>query len=149
MTEPPPAPPSITCPAPRCRAENPPTAQNCAGCGLPLGGYCRLTLHPAGLFNRGLQAARAGQHAAARDLFAAVVHWHPHDLEARNAYALACAESGDQDAARAAWEAVLLLAPADGMAIRGLDSLRPPARRPPRSKSRRMKGKRHARPAGR
>lgn len=116
--------PPIICPIASCETANEPDAELCRGCGVPLAGYVRMLRHPAALFNRGLQAARGGDSAAARELFAAVVLWYPHDNEARNAHALACLDCGDRQAARRGWEQVLRRAPRDPLATRGLAALR-------------------------
>jgi hypothetical protein len=83
----------------------------------------RTRAHAAKLFNDGLEAARAGCPARARDCFAAVVQWYPHDLEAMGAMALACLESDDAEQARAHWEYVLARRPRDARALRGMEML--------------------------
>jgi Tfp pilus assembly protein PilF len=113
----------ITCPVVSCGAENDADAEVCVGCLTQLAGYIRLSLHPHVLFNRGLQAARAGDSASARECFAAVVLWQSDDIGTRNAYALACLEAHDRPAARRAWEEVLARAPGDAVALRGLSAL--------------------------
>ena len=113
----------MICPSARCRAENDAAADQCRKCGLPLAGLARLHAHPAALFNRGLEAAQGGQFGEARELFAAVVHWCPRDVEARNALALACLRHGDPAAARRHWEDVLARVPGDDLATRGLRAL--------------------------
>jgi Flp pilus assembly protein TadD len=118
----------VTCPASRCRADNDDAAGACTSCGTPLASYARVASHAAELFNRGLTAARARRMKEARDLFAAVVLWCPADLEARNAYALACFCQGDKAEARRSWEAVLARSSRDNVARRGmllLDRSRP------------------------
>lgn len=90
---------------------------------MPLRNYARLSGHPARLFNAGLTAARAGDLTAARDLFAAVVHWCPLDWEARNALALASYQLGDLDQARLHWLTVLERQPQDPTATTGLANL--------------------------
>ena len=115
--------PRIICPVADCGAENPASADVCVGCLTLLTGYGRLTMHPQALFNQGLRAARAGDYATARECFAAVVLWQPHDLRTRNAYALACLEACDRRAARRAWEEVLARAPGDPLAVRGMAAL--------------------------
>ncbi|WP_216591155.1 tetratricopeptide repeat protein [Streptomyces brasiliscabiei] len=113
----------VHCPVPLCRRENAYGAEVCAGCRTPLSGYARLHTRPALLFNRGLAAAREGRLAAARDCFAAVVHWCPADTEARNALALAGLALGDTAEARHQWTRVLALRPDDPKATRGLAHL--------------------------
>ena len=113
----------ITCPVVGCGAENDADAEVCVGCLTHLAGYIRLSLHPHVLFNRGLQAARAGDSVSARECFAAVVLWQSDDVGTRNAYALACLEAHDRPAARRAWEEVLARAPGDALALRGLSAL--------------------------
>jgi len=83
-------------------------------------GRARIRAHAATLFNDGLAAARNRRPRDARDLFAACVLWYPNDLEARSAFALACWETGDHEAARGHWESVLEQRPSDGRARRGL-----------------------------
>lgn len=111
---------TIRCPMPRCGADYEASAEACAGCGSPLWNYARLSAYPAHLFNQGLAAARAGRLGAARELFAAVVHWCPADWEARNALALASFELGDLAAARRHWESVLSRRTNDPQATHGL-----------------------------
>src|SRR5947209_14725003 len=113
----------LTCPGGTCRADNDAQAEVCVRCGTPLRGYARLSTYPAHLFNLGLSAAREGQVARARDLFAAVVYWCPMDLEARNALAMASYALGDATEARHHWETVLARFPADALATRGLAEL--------------------------
>jgi Flp pilus assembly protein TadD len=84
----------------------------------------RIRAHAARLFNEGVAAGRAGQAAMARDLFAAIVHWYPHDLEARSALALACLESGDDLAAQSHWAYVLNRRASDPRALGGMILLR-------------------------
>ncbi|MFI6516486.1 hypothetical protein ACIBF1_13085 [Spirillospora sp. NPDC050679] len=114
---------AVRCPDPRCGTGNPYDAEDCAGCGAPVRAYGRLTAYAAHLFNRGLAAAREGRTAEARDLFAAVVHWCPADVEARNALALAGLRLGDADGARRQWELVLARRPGDPLAEKGLSLL--------------------------
>lgn len=90
---------------------------------MPLRNHVRLAGHPARLFNAGLTAARAGDLASARDLFAAVVHWCPLDGEARSALALACYQLGDLEKARRHWQKVLERQPQDPIATAGLAKL--------------------------
>jgi hypothetical protein len=111
---------TITCPMLRCQSPNDPYTERCRRCGVPLTRWLRLRVHAARLFNEGLAAARGGEPAAARDRFAAVVHWHPHDIEARNALALAAYEAGDVPEAARQWQTVLAQSPRDAMARRGL-----------------------------
>lgn len=115
--------PRIVCPIAGCGAENAAAAEVCVGCLTPLAGFSRLSSYPEALFNEGLRAARQGDSARARDHFAAVVLWHPHDVGTRNALALACLETGDAGAARTAWDEVLRRAPGDALALRGLAAL--------------------------
>jgi hypothetical protein len=135
---------TITCPVSGCGAPNSATAESCVACLTPLAGYGRLAMHGDALFNRGLRAARAGDGATARDLFAAVVHWQPHDVDARNAHALACLGAGDLHAARSGWEDVLARCPGDALAAQGLSCLKRPKAKPgaeakPRPRSERSK----------
>jgi hypothetical protein len=118
-----PSAPTIVCPVADCGTENHASAEVCVGCLTPLSGYGRLTMHPQVLFNQGLRAARVGDYATARECFAAVVLWQPHDLRTRNAYALACLDARDRRAARRAWEEVLARAPGDPLAVRGMATL--------------------------
>jgi len=113
-------PATVRCPLPWCGAENPPDADCCVGCSLPVRGYAVLSVYPAYLFNLGLSAAREGRLGAAREYFAAVVHWCPADTEARNALALAAFQLGDVSEARRQWEQVRQRRPADPLADRGL-----------------------------
>jgi tetratricopeptide (TPR) repeat protein len=115
--------PTIVCPVADCGTENHAAAEICVGCLTLLTGYGRLTMHPQVLFNQGLRAARGGDYATARECFAAVVLWQPHDLRTRNAYALACLDARDRRAARRAWEEVLARAPGDALAVRGMAAL--------------------------
>lgn len=115
--------PTIVCPVADCGTENHAAAEVCVGCLTLLTGYGRLTMHPQVLFNQGLRAARASDYATARERFAAVVLWQPHDLRTRNAYALACLDARDRRAARRAWEEVLARAPGDPLAVRGMAAL--------------------------
>ncbi|MZD05944.1 tetratricopeptide repeat protein [Streptomyces sp. SID5785] len=110
----------VVCPVPRCRTAHEASADSCRRCGTPLRAYARLGAHPARLFNEGLAAARRGAFAAARDRFAAVVLWCPHDAEARSALGLACYELGDADEARRQWEQAVARRPQDRTARDGL-----------------------------
>jgi tetratricopeptide (TPR) repeat protein len=110
----------VVCPESSCRKENDALAPTCVCCGTPLQSYVQLLNHPAYLFNQGLARARNGEFEQARDLFAAVVHWCPKDLEARNALAMAYLASGHPIEAKQQWEFVLAYAPADALAMRGL-----------------------------
>lgn len=110
----------ITCPVGACRTTNDAAAEVCERCGIPLAGYAHLTTHPARLFNQGLSAAREGNVRRARDLFSAVVQWCPHDLEARNALALACYMMGDREEAGRQWKVVLENSSQDATAAQGL-----------------------------
>ncbi len=119
----------LICPAAGCRTENDPAAPACVTCGTPLTGYVRLSVFPAKLFNQGLEAARHGKLAQARDCFAAVVAWCPLDLEARNALAQACYALGDTETATEHWQVVLSRSPKDALAVKGLRALsRPPGK---------------------
>ena len=118
----------VVCPVAGCGAENDLEAEVCVGCLTHLAGYIRLLVHAHVLFNRGLQAALAGDCRGARDCFGAVMLWQPDDLRTRNAYALACLHAHDRPAARRAWEEVLSRSPRDAFAMRGLSAL---ARMPP------------------
>ena len=111
---------TVACPVGTCRSPNDAGAQVCDRCGTPLRAYVQLATAAAQLFNRGLRAARDGDAPLARDLFAAVVHWCPMDLEARNALASACFMLRDFCAARGHWEAVLQRSPGDPIAQRGV-----------------------------
>jgi Flp pilus assembly protein TadD len=83
----------------------------------------RIQAHAARLFNEGREAARRDDPFSARDRFAALVFWFPNDLEARNAYALACHQGGDHEQARTQWEQVIARQPGDPLALRGLRML--------------------------
>lgn len=111
---------TVRCPLPRCGADNAFDADSCAGCGTPVRGYARISAYAAYLFNCGLAAAREGRLTAARDYFAAVVHWCPADTGARNALALAGFRLGDTAEARHQWEQVRERRPDDPLALRGL-----------------------------
>ncbi|MFG2524328.1 tetratricopeptide repeat protein [Streptomyces sp. NPDC048527] len=113
----------LVCPLPRCRAVNSATAETCRACATPLRAWARLRAHPANLFNAGLQAARSGRTATARDHFAAVVHWCPGDAEARSALALTCLLLDDPEEARHHWGQVLTRRPNDATAVKGLAHL--------------------------
>jgi tetratricopeptide (TPR) repeat protein len=113
---------TLACPA-RCGADNEPDAERCTGCGAPLRNHARLTEHAAHLFNNGLRAAANGELATARELFAALVHWHPRDRDARNALALANFQLGDHDRARHHWTEVRAQRPNDAFADAGLRRL--------------------------
>ena len=113
----------ITCPIAGCGVENQATAATCVGCLTPLAGFTRLSLPPDVLFNEGLQAARIGDSAVARECFAAILEWHPDDITTGNAHALACLDAGDVGAARSGWEHVLACSPSDSLAARGLACL--------------------------
>ncbi|MFI0480184.1 hypothetical protein [Actinomadura sp. 9N215] len=115
----------VRCPVPRCGAENAFESDACAGCGVPLGGYARLSAHASYVFNLGLAAATGGRFAEARDHFAAVAYWRPADVEARNALALADFELGHLDDAARQWTAVQDLKPDDPLARLGLARLTP------------------------
>ncbi|WP_326720545.1 MULTISPECIES: hypothetical protein [unclassified Streptomyces] len=118
---------SVRCPVVLCREENAYGTEVCAGCRTPLSGYARLHTYPAYLFNQGLAAAREGRLAAARDCFAAVVHWCPGDTEARNALALAGLRLGDRSEAHRQWTEVLGRRPGDPKATWGLAQLAEPS----------------------
>ncbi|WP_353944152.1 tetratricopeptide repeat protein [Streptomyces sp. HUAS MG91] len=111
---------AVVCPIPRCRTHNDAAAESCGRCGTPLRAYVRLGAHTARLFNDGLAAARDGDFAAARDRFAAIVHWCPHDAEARSALGLACYELGDTAEARRQWQQTAARRPQDRTARAGL-----------------------------
>jgi Flp pilus assembly protein TadD len=98
--------------------------------GAGLRGAERISAHAARLFNEGLAAAAAGRLAVARDCFAAVVLWHPYDLEARSAYAFSCLSLGDGEQARRQWDLVLARRPTDERALRGLAMLAEPQPEP-------------------
>lgn len=117
--------PVTRCPMPRCRADNPFDADDCARCGVPLRGFARLSAYPAFLFNRGLAAAKEDRLSEARGYFAAVVHWCPADNEARNALALAEHRLGNLDEARRNWEAVRARKAGDRLAGLGLSLATP------------------------
>jgi hypothetical protein len=114
---------TVRCPLTDCDTENVVDADTCVRCGTPLRNLARLSAYPDHLFNRGLAAATAGDLGMARDLFAAVVHWCPLDVVARNALALASFQLDDHAAARANWEAVLDRSPGDPLATEGLARL--------------------------
>ncbi|WP_329545367.1 tetratricopeptide repeat protein [Streptomyces sp. NBC_01356] len=118
---------SVRCPVVLCREENAYGTEVCAGCRTPLSGYARLHTYPAYLFNQGLAAAREGRLTAARDCFAAVVHWCPGDTEARNALALAGLRLGDRSEAHRQWTEVLGRRPDDPKATWGLAQLAEPS----------------------
>jgi|SRR5579859_1128894 len=113
----------IPCPTSTCFAENDVEAEVCGRCGVVLRPYINLLLYPAQLFNQGLQEARAGSFARARDLFAAVVYWCPSDKNARNALAAACFELRDLVEAGRQWEIVLFSSPTDVFARQGLAAI--------------------------
>jgi Flp pilus assembly protein TadD len=113
----------IICPVAACRTANESSADECARCGTPLRSYTLLQSCAAHLFNQGLRAARGGHLSRARDCFAAVVHWCPVDLEARNALAAACLALRDRTEARRHWEAVLQRSAGDRLALQGLHAL--------------------------
>lgn len=114
---------SVPCPIPNCGTDNDATADSCARCGIPVYNFARLSGYPAQLFNRALSAARAHDLSTARELFAAVVHWCPHDCEARNALALTNFQLGDTTQARHHWTLVLSHRPDDLFATTGLAKL--------------------------
>ncbi len=111
------------CPITTCRAENDVLSEMCIRCGTPLSAYKKLSVHPAQLFNLGLEAAQQGQIKHARDLFAAIVYWCPKDRDARNALAMACYTLGDFVDARNHWESVLVQTPQDNIALKGITAL--------------------------
>jgi tetratricopeptide (TPR) repeat protein len=113
---------TLACPA-RCGADTESDAERCGNCGAPLRNHARLKDHAAHLFNDGLRAARTGGLAAARERFAALVHWLPRDRDARNALALANFQLGDHDRARDHWTEVLAQRPGDAFATEGLRRL--------------------------
>ena len=118
----------ISCPESTCRADNDVSAAFCVHCQTPLRAYIKLLIHPARLFNQGLDRAYAGEFKQARDLFAAVVYWCPMDLEARNALAAACFTLGDLTDAYQQWEFVSKNSPintlAHALAMQGLERVR-------------------------
>jgi hypothetical protein len=116
---------TVRCPVPNCGTDNDATADSCARCGIPVRNFARLSAYPAQLFNRALSAARSDDLGTARELFAAVVHWCPHDWEARNALALAHFQLGDTTQARHHWTLVLGQRPEDPFATAGLARLDP------------------------
>jgi hypothetical protein len=133
---------TVKCPFPRCGAENDYDAAECGRCGAPVRSYALLSGYSAHLFNRGLAAAREDRLAEAHGYFAAVVHWCPSDIEARNALALACHALGHSGEARDAWEEVLRRRPGDRLAGLGLtrreagaDPPPPPPPDPPASEA--------------
>jgi Flp pilus assembly protein TadD len=107
---------TVRCPLTDCDTENAADADKCVRCATPLRHLARLSAYQDQLFNRGLAAATVGDLGTARDLFAAVVHWCPKDIVARNALALASFQLDDYTAARANWKAVLDRAPGDPLA---------------------------------
>ncbi|MFF3573721.1 hypothetical protein ACFYXQ_38785 [Nocardia jiangxiensis] len=111
---------TVRCPLTDCDTENAADAEKCVRCATPLRHLARLSAYPDQLFNRGLAAATAGDLGTARDLFAAVVHWCPQDVVARNALALASFQLEDHAAACVHWEAVLDGSPGDPLATDGL-----------------------------
>ena len=113
----------LRCPVPRCRADNPGGGERCHSCGTPLRSYARLLAQASRLFNLGLAEARQGRLRGARDLFAAVVHWCPHDLEARGALGLASLQLGDATAARSQFESMIARSPDSVVARKGLEAL--------------------------
>ncbi len=108
------------CPINTCHTDNDLQANVCMCCGISLHEYFRLFVHPAYLFNQGLDAARKGNFALARDLFAAVIYWCPKDWNARNAFAAACLELDDLDEARRQWQLVRDGHPKDICAAQGI-----------------------------
>ncbi|MEV2217804.1 hypothetical protein AB0H86_41340 [Streptomyces sp. NPDC050997] len=114
---------TVVCPLARCRTPNEPTADACRRCGTPLQAYVRLSAHAARLFNEGLAAARGHDYTAARDRFAAIVHWYPSDTEAHNALALACYHLDARTEAQHHWRLTLTRRPDDETARRGLACL--------------------------
>jgi hypothetical protein len=121
----------LVCPQPSCRADNEWTSEFCRRCETPLRSYARLAAFPALLFNRGLRAAREGRLAEARDHFAAVILWCPLDVEARNAFALACYCLGDKAEAGAQWEHVLERSRGNAAATQALAALDAESQVPP------------------
>ncbi|MBK8099468.1 MAG: tetratricopeptide repeat protein [Planctomycetes bacterium] len=119
---------ALRCPLVPCSRENDPTATNCSKCGTPLRQHARLSSHAARLFNRGLEAARAGQAVEAAEQFAAVVLWHPRDLDARVALGWCHLSAGHPDDARRQFEIALQQSPGLALAVRGLASAVAPRR---------------------
>ena len=113
----------VYCPTSTCYADNDVEAEVCRRCGAALRQYVRLLFYPNQLFNQGLQEARAGNFARARDLFASVVYWCPQDKIAHNALAAACFELKDLAEATRQWEAVLSLSGTDAFAKQGLEAI--------------------------
>ncbi len=113
----------IICPESSCRAENDARQEQCTCAYSPLRGDVKLLNHHHHLFNQGLECARRGEYAQARDAFAAVVAWCPRDIEARNALAMACFALHDWQAARRQWLNALELAPNDAIALQGLEHI--------------------------
>lgn len=114
---------TLRCPIPACDTDNEPEVESCARCGVPLRNLARLSGYPAQLFDHGLAAAKAGNLGAAKEFFAAVVHWCPLDHEARNALALANFKLGDTTQARHHWNLVLAKRSADPLATKGMAEL--------------------------
>ena len=110
----------LFCPEPSCRAENLPTADICTRCGLPLKAYAQTLDYAARLFNRGLDLVQQHQLEQARECFAALVYWYPHDREARNALAMTCLMLNDLISATEHWQKVHEQAPSDSIANQGL-----------------------------
>ncbi len=132
----------IICPESKCRLENDALAEVCERCQTPLQAYVQLLVHPARLFNKGLAMARENQYAQARDLFAAIVHWCPMDMEARNALAMACFVLNDLDQAHFHWERILAQSPADTLAKQGLAAIQQKTSLPPISTGKQQKERR-------
>ena len=113
----------IVCPIAGCGAENDAAAQACIGCLTPLAASAAVLAPRRRSSTSGLRAARAGDSAGARECFAAVALWQPHDVTTRNAHALACLDAGDVAAAARAWERCSLRTPEIPLALRGLAAL--------------------------
>jgi|GEM_PF-3648556 len=116
-------PTEIVCPIPQCRKPNNLESETCQACGTPLREYARLVNHSARLFNNGLDAASDSRLDEAIESFAAVVHWCPSDLDARNALAQAYFESDNDRAARRHWDQVLERKSKNEIALKGLELL--------------------------
>jgi tetratricopeptide (TPR) repeat protein len=110
----------LTCPLGTCQSANVSNAEFCERCGLPLQAFARVSAFPSILFNMGLSKAKEKQISEARDLFAAVVYWCPKDVEARNAFAMACFVMEDYNKALNQWEIILKQSPSNILAKRGL-----------------------------
>ena len=136
----------IVCPISLCRGENDPQNEKCQHCGTPLAAYARFQVFQAQLYNQALSAAQSGNLQRARDLFASVVAWCPHDIQAHNGLAMVCFQMGDRDNARLHWDVVLSRRPQDVIALKGLALLAQPktsTQRESKGKKRRKKRASH------